>query len=407
VRERVTRAVERRLVSDVPLGAFLSGGLDSTIVVGLMSRLTAAPVKTFSIGFEGDSAFDETSYARIAAQRFGTDHTEFRVSPSAVDLIDTLVWHHDGPFGDSSAVPTYIVSQLARSHVTVALTGDGGDEVFAGYRRFWAAVQSERVPRLAAAAIGALCAAVPGSRHERGWLAETQRFMGARSLPFDERVTRWNSVFYTTLGDLLRPELLRALPPIDFLHYLRGERHALSDRSPLSRLLHGNFTSYLADDLLVKTDRCTMASSLEARSPFLDRELIEYVAALPDRFKLQGRRGKAILRDAFADLVPPEIERRGKMGFGVPLSAWFRGSLRDYMRDLLLAPGARYRETLSGPFVEGLVAAHLGGRTNCGPQLWSLICYERWLQMLPGWRQGARSPSATPSGAPAAAASTP
>src|SRR6185295_8515996 len=144
VRAHLTAAVERRLVSDVPLGAFLSGGVDSTIVVGVMSRLSAAPVKTFSIGFEGDPAYDETAYARIAAARFATEHHEFRVAPSAVDLVDTLVWHHDGPFGDSSAIPTYLVSKLARSHVTVALTGDGGDEVFAGYRRFWAALQSER-----------------------------------------------------------------------------------------------------------------------------------------------------------------------------------------------------------------------------------------------------------------------
>jgi asparagine synthase (glutamine-hydrolysing) len=407
VRERVTRAVERRLVSDVPLGAFLSGGLDSTIVVGLMSRLTARPVKTFSIGFEGDPAYDETDYARLAAARFGTDHTEFHVSPASFDLIDPLVWHHDGPFGDSSAVPTYIVSQMARSHVTVALTGDGGDEVFAGYRRFRAALQSERVPRVAAAVAHAVLAAAPIARHERSWLAEAERFLGARTLPFDERVTLWSAIFFADLTDLLRPELVRAIRPIDRLHAIRGEEDELKGRSPLSRLLHANFTSYLADDLLVKTDRCTMASSLEARSPFLDRELIEYVAALPDRFKLQGRRSKAILRDAFADLIPPAIERRGKMGFGVPVSTWFRGHLREYVRDLLLAPDARYRETLSGPFVERLVADHLTARANYGPQLWSLICYERWLQLLPDWRRGARQPIATPWAAPAVAASTP
>ena len=407
VRERMTRAVERRLVSDVPLGAFLSGGLDSTIVVGLMSRLSAAPVKTFSIGFDGDAAYDETAYARIAAERFRTDHTEFRVSPSAVDLIDTLVWHHDGPFGDASAVPTYIVSQLARAHVTVALTGDGGDEVFAGYRRFRAAVQSERVPRLMAIAGGALAAILPAASHERSRLAETGRFLRALRLPFDERITMWSSLFFTDLPDLLRPELVRALRPIDRLHYIGTERAWMEGRSTLSRLLHANFTSYLADDLLVKTDRCTMASSLEARSPFLDRELIDYVAALPDRCKLHGRRSKAILRDAFADLVPPEIDRRGKMGFGVPLSAWFRGNLQVHMRESLLAPDARYRETLSGSFVEQLIRRHLSGQANLGPQLWSLMCYERWLQLLPGWRQRAQRPSAPASGSPAMAASTP
>jgi asparagine synthase (glutamine-hydrolysing) len=407
LRDRMTRAVERRLVSDVPLGAFLSGGVDSTIIVGLMSQLTSAPVKTFSIGFEGDAAYDETAYARIASRRFNTHHTEFHVDPSAVDLIDTLVWHHDGPFGDSSAVPTYIVSKLARAHVTVALTGDGGDELFAGYRRFRAAVQSERLPRWAAAAGQAIFSALPTPAHERSRLAEAQRFFRAMRVPLDERITMWNALFFLDLRDLLRPELVSTLRPIDRLHYLRADLAHMEGRSILSRLLHGNFTSYLADDLLVKTDRCTMANALEARSPFLDRELIEYAAALPDRFKLDGRRSKALLRDTFADLLPPEIDGRAKMGFGVPLGTWFRGNLREYMRDALLAPDARYRELLSGTFVEGVVGRHLSGRANLGPQLWSLICFERWLQLLPQWRRGERQPSAPASDAPAMAASTP
>ncbi|OLC48196.1 MAG: asparagine synthase (glutamine-hydrolyzing) [Acidobacteria bacterium 13_1_40CM_65_14] len=388
VRERMARAVERRLISDVPLGAFLSGGIDSTIVVGLMSRVMAAPVKTFSIGFEGDPAYDETAYARLAAERFKTEHTEFRVLPASGDLIDTLIWHHDGPFGDSSAVPTYLVSKLARAHVTVVLTGDGGDELFAGYRRFWAAVQAERVPRIAARAGEALLSRLAARRHERHWLTDAQRFLRAARATFEERMTLLNALFFEDLRDLLRPEFAATLGPIDRLRYLAGERARMEGRSALSRLLHVNFTSYLADDLLVKVDRCTMASSLEARSPFLDRELIEYVAALPDRFKLDGMRAKAILREAFADLVPAAIDRRTKMGFGVPLGAWFRGSLRDYLRDLLLAPEARYREMLSGPFVEDLVRRHLAGRANVAPQLWSVMCFERWLQMLPDWRRG-------------------
>ena len=394
VRARLTRAVERRLVSDVPLGAFLSGGLDSTIVVGLMSGLMREPVKTFSIGFDGDASYDETEFARIAARRFGTEHTEFRVAPSALDLIDMLVWHHDGPFGDSSAIPTYIVSKLARAHVTVALTGDGGDEVFAGYRRFRAAVQSERVPRLAAMAARALFAALPASAHERSRLSDARRFAAALALPIDERVTMWNAPFFADLDGMLDPAFVRSIRPIDRLHYIAAERPLFEGRSTLSRLLHMNFVSYLADDLLVKTDRCTMASSLEARCPFLDRELIEYAAALPDRFKLEGRRLKAILRDAFADLLPPEIVRRGKMGFGVPVGAWFRGELREYMRDLLLTPAARYRTYLSGAFVEDTVRRHLSGEANLGPQLWTLIAFERWLRLLPEWRQGVRRPSA-------------
>ena len=393
VRELTTRAVERRLVSDVPLGAFLSGGIDSTIVVGLMSRLMPERVKTFSIGFEGDPAYDETAYARLAAERFNTEHTEFRVAPDALGLIDALIWHHDGPFGDSSAVPMYLVSRLARAQVTVVLTGDGGDEVFAGYRRFRAALQSERVPRLAARAAGAVFSRIPAPGHERHWLAETQRFFSAAAASFDERMTMWNAIFFHNLTDLLRPDFAGAIAPIDPLGYLAAGRSETAGRSLLSRLLHANFTSYLADDLLVKIDRCTMASSLEARSPFLDRGLVEYVASLPDRFKLDGRRAKAVLRDAFADLLPPAIDRRRKMGFGVPLGRWFRGELRSYVRDLLLAPAAQYRTMLSGTYVERLVAAHLSGEANLGPQLWSLICFERWLQLVSDWRGQRATPN--------------
>ena len=385
VRERLTRAVERRLESDVPLGAFLSGGLDSTIVVGLMSRMMSSPVKTFSIGFEGDAAFDETAYARMAAEKFKTDHTEFRVSPSAIDLIDTLVWHHDGPFGDSSAVPTYLVSKLTREHVTVVLTGDGGDELFAGYLRFYAALLAERIPAAAGRAASGMLALVPPPPNERHWLARAQRFFRSMDLPLHDRATRWNSLFFDDLEELLNPDFLAGGAPIDKLRHIGGEREMMSGRSPLSQLLHANFTSYLADDLLVKTDRCTMANSLEARSPFLDRELIEYTALLPDDLKLQGRRTKAVLRDAFQDLLPPPIDRRGKMGFGVPLDAWFRGELRDYVRDLLLAPDARYRDVLSPPFVEGLIARHLAGQANLGQQLWSIMTFEVWLRRLPEW----------------------
>jgi len=385
VRARVTRAVEKRLVSDVPLGAFLSGGLDSTIVVGVMSRLMAEPVKTFSIGFEGDTAYDETRYARIAAERFRTEHTEFRVAPDAVDLIDTLLWHHDGPFGDSSALPTYLVSKLARAKVTVVLTGDGGDELFAGYRRFRASIAAGRLPRALAGAADAALARLPPPRHERSRLAEARRFFHAAAAPPDIRMTMWNAVFFDDLAALVRPDFAAAAGPIDVLHYIRAEERRLDGLSPLSRLLHANFTSYLPDDLLVKLDRATMANALEARSPFLDRELIEYAAALPDGYKLAGSRSKAILRDAFSDLVPPEIAARGKMGFGVPVGAWFRGRLRGYMRDLLLAPDARYRSMLSGEHVDRLVARHLEGSANLGPQLWTLVCFERWLRLLPEW----------------------
>ena len=384
VRDLVTAAVKRRLVSDVPLGAFLSAGIDSTIVVGVMSRLMNEPVKTFTIGFDGDPAYDETAGAREVAERFKTEHTEFRVKPSALQLIDRLIWHHDGPFGDSSAIPTYLVSELTRPHVTVVLTGDGGDELFAGYLRFRAALVAERVPRVGGAVLEAALRALPAAPNERHVLARARRFAKFMHLPLLERAARWNSIFQDDLALLLVSDVPRAMR-LDPIAHLRPQLGAIDRLPPLSRLLAANFASYLPDDLLVKTDRCTMANSLEARAPLLDTALTEYAASLPDSFKLHRGRAKAILRDAFADLVPPAIDRRPKTGFGVPLDAWFRGELRDFVRDTLLGSRAASRVYLRHDRVHQLVDDHQAGRTNDGHRLWALVCFERWLQLLPTW----------------------
>jgi asparagine synthase (glutamine-hydrolysing) len=387
VRHLTTDAVRRRLVSDVPLGAFLSAGVDSTIVVGLMSRLMNEPVKTFTIGFEGDAAYDETAVARQVASRFGADHTEFRVRPSAVDLVDRLVWHHDGPFGDSSAIPTYLVSQLTRQHVTVVLTGDGGDELFAGYLRFRAGLAAERLPRSAGAALSAILRLLPEASNERHLLSRARRFARFMHLPLLERVARWNSLFQDDLAELLQPDLIKVngANPLDPLSNVRAELDRIRRLSPLGQLLAANFASYLPDDLLIKTDRCTMASSIEARAPFLDTALTEYAATLPDDLKLRGGTTKVILRDAFDDLMPAEVQRRPKTGFGVPLDAWFRGELRDYVRDTLLGASAASSVYVRGPAVERLVADHAARRANHGQRLWALVCFERWLQQLPSW----------------------
>jgi asparagine synthase (glutamine-hydrolysing) len=393
VRSLMTQAVQRRLVSDVPLGAFLSGGVDSTIVVGLMAAVMREPVKTFSIGFEGDAAYDETAHARAVAERFQTDHTEFRVSPSAVGLIDTLLWHHDGPFGDSSAIPTYLVSQLTRQHVTVVLTGDGGDEVFAGYLRFHAALAAGALPAWSGRALSALLSPLPATPNERHWLSRARRFARHMHLPLLERLTRWNSFFYEDLDALLRAGVRESPAGIDPLYQLRRDLDELRRLSPLSQMLLANLRAYLPGDLLVKTDRMTMAHGVEARSPFLDRALIDYVATLPDRWKL-SRRGqtKVILRQAFADLIPDRINRRGKMGFGVPLDRWFRGELRPYVRDTLLASDARCRAYLEPATLEAIVRRHETGEANLGQQLWCLLTFERWLRLLPEWRRMARQP---------------
>ena len=385
VRRLTTEAVERRLISDVPLGAFLSGGLDSTIVVGLMSRLMASPVKTFSIGFEGDARYDETAFAREVAQRYNAEHTEFRVTPSAIDLIDTLIWHHDGPFGDASAIPTYIVSRLTREHVTVVLTGDGGDELFAGYYRFAAAVAAERIPAAVKRPLQFLLDRLPHGASDRHWLAKGRRFVRAMNLPLYERMTRLSGLFYDDLEQLLSADLVASLPAVNRLAYLEPERQQMLGLSTLGTVLHANFRSYLLDDLLVKADRCTMANSLEARSPFLDTSLVEYVSSLPDSFKLRGFTTKVILRKAFGDLLPRSVARRGKMGFGVPLGTWFRGGLKDYLRDLLLDSSARYRPFLSTSYVRELIRRHQAGEADLGLQLWSVLCFELWLRSLPQW----------------------
>ncbi len=382
VRELVIAAVKRRLMSDVPLGAFLSGGVDSTVVVGVMRSLGVSPLKTFSIGFEGDAAFDETAPARRTAERFDTEHTEFLVKPSAIDLLDTLIWHHDGAFGDSSAIPTYMVAKLTREHVTVALTGDGGDEVFAGYLRFRAAAMADQVPAFLRDLTGSMLRAIPPGANERHWRSRAARFGRAMTLPLHERVTRWNSYFDADLEELVGER------SIDRLQHLRGVTDGMTGRSTLSQLLLANFSSYLPDDLLVKADRCTMANSLEARSPFLDRALIEYVATLPDSYKLDGARTKAILRDAFTDLIPAEIDQRPKTGFGVPLDAWFRRDLREPARDLLLSSNARYRDFISADVVQRTLTRHDSGAANEGQRLWALVTFERWLQLLPTFLRG-------------------
>ena len=383
VRRLLTAAVERRLVADVPLGAFLSGGVDSSIVVGLMSRLRREPIRTFSIGFAGDPAFDETRYADLVAKRFNTTHTTFIVEPSAMELINRLVWHHDGPFADSSGVPTYILSRLTREQVTVALNGDGGDELFAGYLRFYATLLAERAPAWVRAAASRVTAFLPDAGSHRSPIRRLKKFAGSAALPAVERFTRWTSVFYEELPRLLpdtangrRPHGLAALD--DYLERTR-------DVSTLDRLLYLNFKTYLLDDLLVKMDRCSMAHALEARSPFLDTALVEFAFSLPERFRLRGSETKWLLRRAFADLLPAEIVARGKMGFGVPLQKWFRRDLREYLGDHLLAPSARLGQYLDAAYVRVLCEEHLSGRADHSHRLWTLLTFEIWLRELPSW----------------------
>jgi asparagine synthase (glutamine-hydrolysing) len=381
VRDAFTRAVERRLIADVPLGAFLSGGIDSTLIVGVMAQLSPTPVKTFSIGFEGYPAWDETAYARLVADRFKTQHTEFKVRPESFELVEKLAWHYDEPFGDSSAIPTFIVSSLTREHVKVALTGDGGDEVFAGYPRFLAGAAGELLPGWTRRGLGRLARAMPRSQrfHSRG--ARVRRFALQISKDLPERLRGWLTFFtIEELHALLEPEFAEhaTVEEIGFAnrHYADGAAAA----DPINRLLYLNARTYLLDDLNVKMDRASMAASLETRAPFLDTALMELAFSLPGLMKLRGTTTKWILKRAFRDLLPTAVVRRKKMGFGVPLGAWFRGALRGFLEERLLAADARLYPMLRRSEVERLFHAHHAGAKDNGMQLWALWMLELWLR---------------------------
>jgi len=380
VRTLVEAAVKRRLVADVPLGAFLSGGIDSTIIVGLMAKHTRGRVRTFSIGFEGDPAYDETRFARMASRAFDTEHTEFIVSAKAAELIEPLVRVHDGPFGDSSALPTSIVSKLTREHVTVALTGDGGDEIFCGYERFLAAEIAERIPSPLRIGMAKLAGLVQPGPTEKGLKAKGRRFFLTSARPLEDRLFSYSPYFLDRLDTFIAPDLARS--GRETVSAFAREILAPSrGASALSRVLSFNYETYLPYDLLVKADRSSMLHSLELRSPFLDRELTDFAARLPDGFRRRGLSKKWILKRAFADLLPDELVNRPKMGFGVPLAAWFRTSLREFLNDHL-GPSARLYRYVRRDAVEKLLAEQASGAADHGSRVWLLLTLEVWLRQL-------------------------
>mgnify|MGYP005850845135 FL=1 len=381
LRATLDEAVRLRLLSDVPLGAFLSGGLDSSLIVALMARHMTERVKTFAIGFAGEPSFDETAHARRVAELLGTDHHEFIVEPDAIRLLPFLVWHHDQPFADSSAIPTYLVSQHTRAHVTVALTGDGGDELFAGYERFHAAglaARYRRLPALARGAIGRVTRALPEATSYRGFTQRARRFVqGAEQEPraayFD-----WVRAF----DDVQIAALLVDPPAANPTAHFAAHFHPDDLRDFTAQLLDVNLRTYLPDDLLVKADRSSMAASLEARSPFLDQELLALAARVPSNLKLCRGVTKAILKQLAAGLLPPEIVNRPKHGFGVPIGRWFREDLRQYARDVLLNPQTLSRGYFHESAVRALLDEHESGQRNHGARLWMLLTFEWWHRLF-------------------------
>ena len=380
-RKVLERAVAKRLVSDVPLGAFLSGGIDSSAIVALMARMMDRPVQTFTIGFEDRDGFDERQYARAVADRYRTDHHEFVVAPNAVDLIDRLVWHHDQPFGDSSALPTFLLNELTKQHVTVALSGDGGDEAFAGYERFAAALAIERLRRVPAPLRSSARQAIDRlPRHAlNGRVASVQRFIQAANDPLPWSYLTWLSYF----TDDTRRE---ALPgSSDWATTDFADRWEASSGWPtLDRVLDLNLHTYLVDDLLVKADRMSMAHALEVRSPFLDTDLVEYARSLPPELKLRGFSRKRVLKEAVKDLLPKEIVARRKRGFGVPLDRWFRSDLKAYLESTVGSRRARLREHLRPDVVDRVLHEHASGARDNGQALWMLLTLELFLRRE-GW----------------------
>ncbi|MGA2009579.1 MAG: asparagine synthase (glutamine-hydrolyzing) [Solirubrobacteraceae bacterium] len=377
VRARLLEAVGRRLVADVPLGAFLSGGIDSSAIVALMSLALGEPVKTFTIGFEDRDGFDERPFARAVAERFGTEHHELVVQPDAIDLVERLVWHHDQPFGDSSAIPTYLLNEHARGYVTVALSGDGGDELFGGYERFAAGVAAQRMsalaPILRTALLGALAHA-PEAVWRGGAGGRARRFAAAaqRGMP---------SAYLDWISYVSESRHRRLLPAGDdrARDAYRRLWQSSAGASPLDRLLALNLDTYLVDDLLVKLDRTSMAHGLEVRSPFLDTALLEFASRLAPSLKVRGLSLKRVLKAAVADLLPPALLSRRKRGFGVPLDRWFREDLGGYAAATLGA-GARVRRHVAGVELDRLLTEHATGSANHGHALWTLTTLELFLR---------------------------
>jgi asparagine synthase (glutamine-hydrolysing) len=377
LRAVLSDAVRSHLVSDVPLGAFLSGGIDSSLVVGLMALTSGARVKTFSIGFD-EPEFDELEHARRVAQHFGTDHHEFVVKPDAIGILDRLISHFDEPFADSSAIPTWYVSEIARRHVTVVLSGDGGDELFGGYDRYIPHPRVLAFDRYSPRALRR-AAALAGARLPHG--ARGRNFL--RHVGRDARGRYIDSIRFFAADE--KPALLTA----DVRRLLEGDnpevllaRHF--DRYAAlpwpSQMMRFDAETYLPEDVLTKVDRMSMAHSIESRVPLLDTEVISFASSLPASLKIRNGRRKHILKEVAATLLPLEILNRRKQGFGVPLGVWFRGNLRELFADTLLSAAALQRGYFQPDFVQRLVEEHISGRRDHTLRLWQLVVFERWHQ---------------------------
>ena len=376
-------SVQLRMQSDVPLGAFLSGGIDSSLLVALMQQESSAPVKTFAIGFPV-AEYDETNYARQVADHLGTEHHEFQVKPDAVEILPKLVWHFDEPMSDSSAIPTWYVAQQTRQHVTVALSGDGGDELFAGYPRYQAVRlagwfdRAQPVKRLAAAKFWQK---LPGSTRYKSRARRWKRFVEPLNKDPIDRYLEWISIFTESQRlALYNDEFYKQLRDADSGWFLQSVWQRYQQRDPVTAISLTDLSTYLPCDLMTKVDIATMAHSLECRQPFLDYRLVEFAASLPIDLKLRLKQSKLLLQKAFSELLPAQIWTRKKMGFGVPLDHWFRNELKPLTQDVLLHPEARCLEFFQASTIQQLVQQHETGQQDHSQRLWSLLFFEMWMR---------------------------
>jgi asparagine synthase (glutamine-hydrolysing) len=368
-------AVRSHLMSDVPLGAFLSGGVDSSLVVGLMAEASDRPVRTFSIGFD-EPRYDELEHARTVARHFGTDHHEFVVRPDALSILDDLIDHFDEPFGDSSAVPTWYVSQLARQHVTVVLSGDGGDELFGGYDRYLphprVAAFDRWSPRGGRAVAALIWPRLPHGTTGKNFLRMVARDARGRYLyqmgffHRDEKPALLTSELRSRITD----------SDADSRFIDRFDRYSALPWS--AQMMHVDFETYLPEDILTKVDRMSMAHSIESRVPLLDNDVVEFAARIPASLKVRNGRRKHVLKQAAEALLPSAILDRRKQGFSVPLSVWFRGGLHNLFSDVLLSSRARQRGYFEPRFVQRIVDEHVSGRRDHTLRLWALVVFELW-----------------------------
>jgi asparagine synthase (glutamine-hydrolysing) len=382
--ELLREAVRIRLMSEVPLGAFLSGGIDSSAVVALMAQESSDPVKTFSIGFE-EQDFSELHHARRVAEYVGAEHHEFVVRPDAMEVLPMLVDHYGEPFADSSAIPSYYVSRETRRYVTVALNGDGGDECFAGYERYAAMNLAQSYAALPGVlrdgVIGNAAKALPAFQSRANPIGKAQRFLAAASLSPIERYLRWISAFdesakLNLYSDSFRQETANFSTPGIIAPWLaKANSSGIVDAALLTDTM-----TYLPNDLLVKMDIASMSVSLEARSPFLDHVLMEFAASLPEKLKLRRLTTKYLLKQVLKKLVPAENLSRRKMGFGVPIGYWFRGVMQPFLRETLLSDKALSRGLFQPEKVRRIVDEHVEHKADHSHRLWSLLMLELWFE---------------------------